>query len=122
MSDEKGFEINDRRKAGGEGADAGKKHDESGGRAGDEAAGLPPLDFISFCGSLGGTALMYLGERLSPDQPETPKDLPAAKHMIDLLDLLKQKTKGNLAEDEAAMLDNLLYNLRMRYIHAAGGK
>ena len=85
----------------------------------DEKGGHLPIDFISFIGSLGATCLMYLGETVSPDQPEGTKDLKAAKQMIDLLDLLKAKTEGNLDKDEAASLDNLLYNLRVRFVKEA---
>jgi len=80
----------------------------------------PAVDFIAFIGSLGGSALMYMGERLSPDQPPLDVNLPAAQQMIGVLDMLKLKTEGNLDEDERSSLDNLLYNLKMRYAHAAG--
>jgi Domain of unknown function (DUF1844) len=83
---------------------------------------LPPVDFISFVGSLGASALMYLGEKIAPDQPEGLKDLHGAKQMIDLIALLEEKTKGNLNEDESHMMQSLLYNLRMRYVHEAGKK
>jgi Domain of unknown function (DUF1844) len=83
---------------------------------------LPPVDFISFVGSLGASALMYLGEKVAPDQPEGLKDLHGAKQMIDLIALLEEKTKGNLTDDESAMLKSLLYNLRMRYVHEAEKK
>ena len=66
------------------------------------------------------TALLHLGEKLAPDQPEGNKDLPAAKQMIDLLELLKEKTRGNLAAGESDALENLLYNLRVRYLKEAG--
>jgi len=80
--------------------------------------GAPAPDFIAFIGSLGGSALMYLGERLTPEQPPMEVNLPAARQMIDILDMLKQKTAGNLDEDERVSLDNLLYNLKMRYTQA----
>ena len=74
------------------------------------------IDFVSFIGSLGATALMHMGERLAPEQPETPRDLPAAKQMIDLLDLIKTKTQGNLTGDESEAFENMLFNLRLLYV------
>lgn len=120
--EEKGFEIKDRRKvrADDEGAPAAPE-EKPGGQAGEmprEAPGddnLPQINFLSFIGSLGATALMELGEKISPDHDER-KDLPAAKQMIDLIDLIKEKTKGNLEKEESDMLDNLLYNLKVRYV------
>jgi Domain of unknown function (DUF1844) len=103
--------------AGGEGG----KHTEEHWHTHPEGE-LPPVDFISFVGSLGASALMYLGEKVAPDQPEGLKDLHGAKQMIDLIALLEEKTKGNLTDDESAMLKSLLYNLRMRYVHEAEKK
>jgi len=54
--------------------------------------------------------------------PESEPDLPAAKQMIDLIDLLKTKTRGNLDTREADGLESILYNLRMRYIQLSKGE
>ncbi len=81
---------------------------------------LPPVDFVAFISSLAATALLHLGENLGQEQPQVPKDLPAAKQMIDLLELLKEKTKGNLEKGESDALENMLYNLRLRYIKETG--
>jgi hypothetical protein len=126
MSEEKGFEVNDRRKAamegGGpeEGAAGAAKEEERASV--NEEGDMQPIDFIAFISSLAATALMHLGEKLSPDQPDGMKNLAGAKQMIDLLDLLKTKTSGNLAQEETAMLENILYNLRMRYVMETTGK
>jgi hypothetical protein len=111
------------------GGEVGKHTEEHGGHTHDEEHGhthpegeLPPVDFISFVGSLGASALMYLGEKVAPDQPEGLKDLHGAKQMIDLIALLEEKTKGNLTDDESSMMKSLLYNLRMRYVHEAEKK
>lgn len=80
---------------------------------------MPPLDFIAFIGSLGASALMHMGEQLAPDQPRMEVSLPAAQQMIDILDMLKTKTAGNLDKDEQGSLDNLLYNLKMRFTQLA---
>jgi len=124
--EEKGFEVNDRRKANVEGGQqdvdaAAASHEEKVSNI-EEPGEMQAIDFIAFISSLAATALMHLGEKLSPDQPEDMKNLMAAKQMIDLLDLLKVKTKGNLAKEEIDMLDNILYNLRMRYVMETTGK
>jgi hypothetical protein len=127
MSEEKGFEVNDRRKTNVEGGEpeagaAGAAKEEEHIREIKGEDDMQPIDFIAFISSLAATALMHLGEKLSPDQPDGMKNLAGAKQMIDLLDLLKAKTSGNLAKEEIDMLDNILYNLRMRYVMETTGK
>ncbi|MBN1586327.1 MAG: DUF1844 domain-containing protein [Candidatus Omnitrophica bacterium] len=72
--------------------------------------------FQIFISSLGIQTLMHLGELPNPmtQQPELQMD--QAKHMMDILEMLQQKTKGNLTSTEAQLLDDLLYELRMKYI------
>jgi len=82
------------------------------------AAARPPaeLAFSSFILGLSTQALMYMGEiPAAPGQP-LQTDLAAAQQMIDVLVMLQQKTTGNLDAGEAAMLDNALFDLRMRYV------
>jgi hypothetical protein len=74
------------------------------------------IAFSSFVLGLSTQALMYMGEIPSaPGQP-VQTDLVAAQQMIDVLAMLKQKTTGNLDAGEAAMLENALFDLRMRYV------
>jgi hypothetical protein len=81
----------------------------------------PQLDFNAFVLSLGSSALIHLGEAPDPLSGKTPEaDLPLAQQSIDLLALLQEKTRGNLSEEEAQFLDTLLYDLRVRYVAAAG--
>jgi hypothetical protein len=61
---------------------------------------------------------MHLGEIAEPGQPQIP-DLPAAKQMIDLLGILRDKTKGNLDAAEDQLLASMLYDLRMRYVEVS---
>lgn len=82
----------------------------------------PPLSFSSFIFSLGTSALMLMGEKLSPDQPSTSVNLPQAKEIVDILSILEEKTKGNLTTEEAAVMKDMLYTLRMKYVEAASGK
>lgn len=80
---------------------------------------LPPIDFSAFIAELGMTAVTYLGGYQNPETKEVLVDLEMAKRIIDTIDLLKEKTKGNLTAPESNLLDNTLYNLRMTYIRIA---
>ncbi|MFZ5864036.1 MAG: DUF1844 domain-containing protein [Nitrospirota bacterium] len=84
----------------------------------DEPAHAGPVDFSGLLLSLASTAMVYLGAP-GPDGAAAPVNLPRAQEMIDLLAVLEQKTAGNLSADESALLGNLLYTLRMRYVEAA---
>jgi hypothetical protein len=85
------------------------------------AAALPPVDFHTFVLSLGSSALLHLGELEHPDAGGPRKDLPLAKHTIDILAMLEQKTKGNLTPAEEKLIESLLYDLRLRYVEATKG-
>ena len=84
-----------------------------------EATNLPPVDFTTFVLSLGSSALMHLGEVERPQTGKTERDLPMAKHTVDLLSMLQAKTKGNLTAQEDKLLESLLFDLRLRYVSAA---
>lgn len=81
-----------------------------------------PVTFSSFVFSLGTSALMFMGERLDPRQPQVSVNLGQAKEIIDILSVLESKTKGNLTTEEQAVLDDLLYALRIKYVDLASGK
>ena len=85
---------------------------ESGG----ESQGGMPVTFASFVISLGSSSLMLMGEQLDPQQAAMPVNLPQAKEIIDLLSVLEAKTKGNLTNEEQAVLRDMLYALRMKYV------
>ncbi len=74
------------------------------------------LSFIDLINSLAGTALIQLGVVTDPATNKPQKDVKAAKQTIDIIEILKEKTKGNLANEESMILDNVLFDLRMRYI------
>ncbi|MBW2061870.1 MAG: DUF1844 domain-containing protein [Deltaproteobacteria bacterium] len=84
-----------------------------------EAGPLPEVTFSTFIFSLSTSVLLHLGEIPDPNTQQTSKNLGLAKQTIDILGMLKEKTRGNLEEDEANLLENLLYELRMKYIAAA---
>ena len=78
-----------------------------------------PVTFSSFVISLGSSSLMLMGEQLDPQQPPMPPNLPQAKDIIDLLSVLEDKTTGNLTTEEQAVLRDMLYALRMKYVSLA---
>jgi hypothetical protein len=80
---------------------------------------LPPPTFAGFVGELGMQALLALGVLAVEGQPKPPRDLPAARYTIDLLDVLQQKTRGNLSPEEKHHLDELLHSLRLQFARAA---
>jgi hypothetical protein len=81
-------------------------------------APLPEIDFATFVLSLTTSALFHLGEMPRPDTNTTEKNLPLAKQTIDIIAMLKDKTTGNLGADETQLVDNLLYDLRLKYVQA----
>jgi hypothetical protein len=81
---------------------------------------LPEIDFTHFILSLSSSALIQLGEIQDPFTKKSAKNLPLAKQTIDLIGMLKEKTKGNLIPEEEKVIDYILYDLRMRYVKAAG--
>ena len=88
-------------------------------RAGRDASALPAVDFHTFVLSLGSSALLHLGELEHPDGGPAEKDLPLAKHTIDILSMLEEKTKGNLSSAEEKLMQSLLYDLRLRFVNAS---
>lgn len=74
------------------------------------------ITFDSFVASLATQALMQLGEIPAPPGVNVPYDKEAAKSTIDILSMLKRKTKGNLTDKEIVRLDELLHNLRLKFV------
>jgi hypothetical protein len=83
------------------------------------SAPMPPADFGTFVLSLGSSAILHLGEVEHPESGKVEKDLAMAKHTIDLLSMLQEKTKGNLTAQEDKLLESLLYDLRIRFVNAS---
>jgi hypothetical protein len=83
-------------------------------------APLPPADFAALVLSFASSALLHLG---LVEDPQTgrpaERSLPLARHSIDLLELLEQKTRGNLSPDEAELIASLLTELRVRYVESS---
>jgi hypothetical protein len=122
---EEGFIIRDRRGSSGAAdrpasgsspSQAAPKEPPADPAAAAELGSGVPVTFASFVISLGSSSLMLMGEQLDPQQPARPVNLPQAKEIIDLLSVLDMKTKGNLTTEEQAVLRDMLYALRMKYV------
>jgi hypothetical protein len=130
MAEESGFTVRDRRRVTLEGESAEKKEQEQpaaeaprGGSESEEYRAergqkLPPVDFSGFVLGLGQMALVHLGELPEPQSGNSARDLEQARHTIDLLDMLEEKTRGNLTGDEAKLLQSLVSELKLRYVRA----
>jgi hypothetical protein len=89
--------------------------DPSGGTDAD-AESLPAIDFATFVLSLSHSALVHLGDAPDPSGGAVSANPLLARQTIDLLLLLQEKTTGNLTGEEERLLDQILYDLRMRYV------
>ena len=83
---------------------------------GAEGGELPKLDFTIFILSLIGSAHVHLGEG---PEGERERNLELARQDIDLLGIMQDKTKGNLTGDEERLLDQALYDLRIRFLEVS---
>jgi hypothetical protein len=137
MEDEKGFVIKDRRRFDDTGDTrpespreeppakpqepkpeakaAETSQDEKAQEASTEQP-FPELNFSTFVFSLGTSAMFHFGDFPDPATKKAERNLEAAKQTIDILGILKDKTKGNLNDEEGRLLESLLYELRMRYV------
>jgi hypothetical protein len=126
--EEKGFVVKDRRTFDdkGEAKDQERKEEprkeETTKKPAADKAGempLPEVNFNSLIFSLSSSALINLGEIADPNTGQKQKDLPLAKHTIDTIAMLQDKTKGNLNPEEKRFLDTILADLRWRYVKMA---
>jgi len=81
---------------------------------------MPEMNFATFIFSLNHSALVHLGAVKDPTSGDTAKDLPMAKQTIEILAMLQDKTQGNVTEEEAKMLESILYDLRIIYVREKG--
>lgn len=130
---EKGFRVDDRRTSktgaseeegtppsedvGGNGE--GEKQDQP--QPGDVADALK-VDFSTFVFSLFSSALIQLGDMTDPITGKMDTNLSAAKQTIDIVDILREKTKGNLTEEESQLLENASAELKWKYLDAVKKK
>jgi hypothetical protein len=80
------------------------------------SAPMPGMNFASFIISLNTSALIHLGLLQDPAGGESERQVDLARQTIDLLDILKAKTKGNLTREESDLLDNVLFDLRIKFL------
>ena len=81
------------------------------------------ITFTGFILSLATTAAVHFGDIADPNTGERSEpNLPAAAQMIELITLLQEKTRGNLIEPEERLVDDLLYELRLRFVQAQQGE
>lgn len=129
----KGFTVQDRRRFSSETGEAREtsenpegptSSDRSEGAGGSQSdtqtrhEPLPEINFSTFVISLSTQALMHLGEMASPLSGKVEADIPVAKQMIDILGMLQEKTRGNLNAGEERLMDDILFDLRMKYVEA----
>jgi hypothetical protein len=113
-NNERGYKIHDHRRFESDGtikdeADEGDRVTEK-----DFNGLLPDIDFSTFILSLVTSAMIHLGETSHPDGV-TRKELSLAKQTIDMIAMLKEKTRGNLTAEEEKLVEEVLYDLRLRY-------
>lgn len=81
--------------------------------------GADGISFAAFVLSLAHTAAVHFGDIPDPVSGETAEtNLPAAQQMIDILSLIESKTRGNLTAEERQLLEQILYELRLRFVEA----
>jgi hypothetical protein len=78
------------------------------------------IDFYTFVLSLGSSVLIHLGDAPHPETGKpAERNLPLAQQSIEILAMLQQKTRGNLSPEEEKLLDQLLLDLKLRYVEAS---
>ncbi|HEY4103242.1 MAG TPA: DUF1844 domain-containing protein [Polyangiaceae bacterium] len=80
---------------------------------------LPAVDLTTFVLSLSHSARLHLGDAPDPTTGKSEVDLPMARHSIDLLGLIQEKTHGNLSGAEEQVLTQELDELRVRYVEVS---
>ena len=123
--EEKGFVIKDKRSLDEKGdlkdkkskkAKMDKKPKKEAPKEDNKKTPLPEVNFTTLLFSLSSTALFHFGEIPDPTTGEKKLDLELAKHAIDTIAMLKEKTAGNLTDEEQQFMENILTDLRWRYV------
>ena len=123
MDDEhKGFKVVDKRAGTSENELLGSEkqsEERTCEEIAEEEAFATVLNFSTFILSLTTSALVCLGELPDPITKEKTMNLPLAQQTISIIEILKEKTAGNLTDDEVNLLGTVLYDLRMKYVQSA---
>jgi len=102
--------VTEPKKPSGDGQDAASSSEE-----------LPAIDFSTFVLSLSHSALVHLGDAPPPEGQPAERSLLLARQTIDLLAILQEKTRNNLTGEEERLLDQALYDLRLRFVEVSKG-
>ncbi|MFA5156240.1 MAG: DUF1844 domain-containing protein [Candidatus Omnitrophota bacterium] len=103
--------------------EAAEKEKQAAKQAGGkEIPEMPAPTFSFFIATVALQAAISLGQVENPATDKKEENLPQAKFIIDTLDMLKQKTQGNLDKDEQAAIENILYELKMNYVAKTRGE
>jgi len=133
MSEDQGFTVRDRRRVKMDGPvadteekaqsdaerDEGPESQPQSERQSERRQVLPPVDFAGFVLGLGQMTLMHLGDIPEPVTRQISRNLEQARHTIDILDMLEEKTRGNLTPEESNLLRALKSELKLKYVKAA---
>ncbi len=114
--EEKGFTFQDKRRFSMEEEEKKEEKKVSEPKREEEKAPLLEVNFSSFIFSLNNSVLLHFGIIPDPVSQKLERNLSLAKQTIDLIGMLKEKTKGNLTENEERLIDAVLYDLRIRYV------
>jgi len=135
--EKKGFKVEDRRRFSAEGElkpehsaeeekpagaaePRGAEVSSAAGKSPERPAGPEPeINFATFIVGLSTEALAALGEMPDPATGNRSRDLRAAQQLIDIIGMLRNKTRGNLERDEEGLIDAILFDLRMKYVELA---
>jgi len=85
----------------------------------ESSAAAPPIEFNTLVLGLASTALIHLGETPHPETQKSEPNLVLARQSMDLLGVLREKTRGNLTPAEEKFFDSLLADLRLRFVQAS---
>src|SRR4026207_1472922 len=101
-------------------------HEDNGSdqkvRQEENQAPLPKIDFPSFLFVYVQTVLIHLGDLADPIDNKIVENLQAARQTIDILEMLKEKTKGNLSPQEDQYFESILFDLRLRFVEKSKSK
>jgi hypothetical protein len=121
MSEEESFKVTDRRSCAKESAGQKPKPDEPAAsreqRTGARPGG-PPAELSALLVMFANSALVSLGAVAEPGAPEPHVDLDRARSAIDILVMLREKTQGNRTEQESRLLEEIVYDLQMRFVQS----
>ena len=96
--------------------------DEAAPSADEEHVPFPEIDFSTFILSLCSNALLHLGLMENPLTKKVERNLQMAKQTIDIVSMLKDKAKGNMTNEEENLIENLLTDLRLKYVNEINKK